>query len=353
MRTKGGLSEVYEFMGATVVGGASGLPASGSPASGLPASGLPATYNVRNSNNPREVVIFKVKRVVKDDIMEWVAIKRCIGNGKLDQMSLQKIGKLLGLIGNAGDADEVTPNEINVFIREFSRLTNEEIFLALQNKFNISRPYHLAIENLFFTWKDLLEHLAARAIEKYNTVLKIHGKKIIDFGKLEADAAEAEPTSSSPLLKYILANEIFTDADMPDCLASAIRRFNRYRAKYQYIGFCPRVPKERLAKLLEFRAERLLDIIVAVDDTATICVDFRKMIHELEAIVIEMGNMPTIEIGDIDRVTPSGTLVERIDIYMNIYGKMLPYLEQAEQNSIDLSRRIDKLIAAIYPLFSV
>jgi hypothetical protein len=97
--------------------------------------------------------------------------------------------------------------------------------------------YREAYERLFFEWLALIEALLLPAVPKEQLVLW----------------KTTFPSSSCPLLKGIFGSPQVDIPSMP------VRAFVDANAGYQYLGFCPRVPEERISHLLTIKILPLID----------------------------------------------------------------------------------------------
>jgi hypothetical protein len=144
---------------------------------------------------------------------------------------------IMGGVYNISDALSKVIDAINLDTLEIPSSLNQREFIDyIMVKYQVYRAYSDNVKVLFFKIVDCLETIFTSLLSKYNISIEEH-----------KDMAE----SSSKVLSYISLHYDEFKNKLPPL------SIQLFESGWQYPGFCPKVPIERLHKLLDFPFQHL------------------------------------------------------------------------------------------------
>lgn len=235
---------------------------------------------------------------IRSRILEWDAINgtcyHCDIKDKLEYYKLVKdINKIFKLTSHITFHDDpVNLDEIDPSLSELKQLyyfSDAEHITKLIKDFHLYLPLANAIRELFFEIKVIFEKTFEHLINLRN--LK-YPKNTLDLAsfirKWEIYDVKIDNNTSSTLLCYYnnndeFYNELKIHKNDNNEFYEALRNFIKASKFFKYLGFCPKVPCERLNKLLEFPYELLVECIKSIDPNY-IPIDLKPFIRKLNSI---------------------------------------------------------------------
>jgi len=206
----------------------------------------------------------KFKNRLRDMFIDWGTYHE-IYNKDLDKKELIKyIVKLFNL-----DELSVINKDVVEIVKSIYNMSNAEHMDFMNEHFMLYEPVSVGIRGLFFTLKDYYEKVLIDFINIKNQIS--NEDEIIDYKKY---IDNININTSSPLLFSLnpdnINNENFTQpvpvidltsgVDIADTTGLMNNIKNRLKT-FNYKGFCPYAPKERLLILLQFPIQSIISVI--------------------------------------------------------------------------------------------
>lgn len=220
------------------------------------------------------IVSDRFKSSLRDSIIDWVEYKKFYEKTQNDERLFEHILKLMNVpdikkLQEEFSTANLFKKETLSILKKIYNLPLENHLVCLSSQYFLREPMSYAIQFVFLIIKrhfeDIVELFAdcrSRYVESAETKNKVQ-----DFEKLLqhwVDTNEQQGYDTSSVILFFLnppensVNEILEIEveGIPEtkALAEAIKNF-------KYPGFCPKVPKERLDKLLEFPIEEFVAAI--------------------------------------------------------------------------------------------
>jgi hypothetical protein len=275
-----------------------------------------SNYKTLNIDGTNYVVSDKFRMMLQDLILDWGAFLE-IYNDKLEYSSLfDQIVKLLNIKENDTIRETLLP-----VIKEIYELPAEAHLACMLRQFMIYEPLSIAIHSLFTTIKHHYESIVKKFIDVRNDYITKHKlkaepndwKHLLDVWNDQNIQHNLE--SSSVILLFLnppkgLKNEINFKipgkefVQLNKNLQSAIKKFI-------YPGFCPKVPHERLTKLLNFPINEFIEIITELNPSVTFP-DYSKVEEEISKILNNKIEKPKID-HEFKLESPPLDLVKKAD----------------------------------------
>ncbi len=214
---------------------------------------------------------------IRSRILHWTALSgtcyKCEINDKIEYNKLIKdinnIFKLTNHIMFSDEKFEMDPSLSE--IRQLYYFSDAEHITKLIKDFHLYSPLAQAIRELFFEIKSIYEKTFNYLIQLRNSK---YPKNTVDINAFMKEwniyDTKISNNSSSILLCYFNnSDEFYNDmkvykTDNP-AYFNAWNHFIRISKQYKYLGFCPKVPCERLRRLIEFPYEELVEVIQTIE----------------------------------------------------------------------------------------
>jgi hypothetical protein len=290
-----------------------------------------------------------------------------------------EITKLLDIKENENLRDIMLP-----LVKKIYHLPASAHLSCMMKQFMIYEPVSIAVHGLFTLFKHHYESIVEKFIiarNKYLSINDISNAQTNDWNTLlqewnDANEKYALESSSVILLfinppKHIKSNIHYKVPGMEDQIQKlklAIKQFN-------YPGFCPKAPYQRLLKLLTFPINEFVNCIKALDATVhfpkyniiekqmatLLSIDTKKPDipdnikresppKELVAASKKEGHDAIPSILEIQNIKPSAKL-QLIQWYvtqiLSLRKQLLPYGKLYEEYFIDIAKKINKVTELI------
>ncbi len=238
------------------------------------------------------------------------------GRGQEKKLNLGGVkDKIRMLTAEWKELEDCKDNLLRAFARKATGAasafeSNEEAIEAIRNStpidaFRLSSPIDHCAETLFHAWRKLIEKNIVAA-------LKLAGLDPPDL----SHAVE----TSSPLIFFLMSDR---DPDLAD-----------YRKvfkdiEYDYKGYCPYQPMERLLLLLDFPVSKLFTQLPPVD---------------LKNVYVRIFSMSDPKLTRLQSVDwKDGTLKNHISHLIDFYNKELPIIESIEEYYTQTALNMDAI----------
>lgn len=218
------------------------------------------------------IVSDKFKTLLRDSFVDWGTFLDIYKKNISDSIMFEQVIKLLDVKETENLRDVMIP-----LVKKIYNLPAESHMSCMLKQFMLYEPVSIALHAVFTTIKLHYEYLIETFIKARNTYITTNKTKdklndLDTLMKFWADLNnQYDLDTSSLLLLFInppkgLKNELHyklkgTHEKTMESLKSAMKKF-------RYPGFCPKVPQERLAKLLEFPVIEITKAIKALDPDA-------------------------------------------------------------------------------------
>jgi hypothetical protein len=226
----------------------------------------------------------------------------------------QTITEILGLSEEIDD-----PKLLENILKLIWEEPIEKLFNGISKSLELDESLITARRTLFWKIKELIEiviliHL--RLVQKKNI------KKLIKkWDNIKID------TSSKILWSLFGKNNTQKENYFPNI-------------NFTYIGYCPKVPNERIKLLLEFPLDNLINDINKVDNKFNI--DFSNILENTNKIQLNISyNFSDIIKPKINKVNPF--LNEFMKCWLELVDKLKPYLKKKEEHNIKIAQHMDEL----------
>ncbi len=304
------------------------------------------------------VVSDKFKSMLRDIFIDWGTFLEVYHNNIDYSTMFDQVVRLLNIKENENLRDFMLP-----LVKKIYHLPASAHMASMLKQFMVYEPVSVAIHAIFTTLKNHFESLVEQFISARNKYilendLKDKTNNLERLAKYWDDMnSEYNLDSSSLLLLFLhppkglkshLNFGITGKESVIDKLKTAVKKFN-------YPGFCPKVPYERLKELLEFPVNEFTAAIRSIDSDAMFP-DYAKLEKTIESKLSDMPEKPVIP-DDMKRDDPPDELKDKLEIckwYVSAtldlrkslldYGKKFEdyYIKQAEiLNDINNSIKIE------------
>lgn len=233
---------------------------------GLEPTGNPA--EIMSIDGLDYVVSDKFKMMLRDSLIDWGTFLE-IYNDNLDFATLyDQMVKLLNVKENENLREMFIP-----LVKKIYHLDANAHMACMLKQFMIYEPVSIAVSSLFTTIKLHYESLVLRFLHARNKYILTNNlpdktNNIDELLSSWSDMNEQYGLESSSIIllflnppKNIKNNLHLTIKSKKLDLKSSIRKFH-------YPGFCPKVPHERLKKLMEFPVSAFCSAIKSIDPDA-------------------------------------------------------------------------------------
>jgi hypothetical protein len=255
----------------------------------------------------------KFKSQLRNSILDWGTFLEIYNDNITYNTLFDQVTKLLDIKSNENVRDILLPIVKNIY-----SLPIDAHLACMMKQFMIYEPVSHSIYHLFTIIKRHFEKIVERFIKvrnNYITANKLHAN-INDWETLQATwnklNDENSLDSSSVILLFLnppkgLKSHIhYKTPGKENIIDNLKKEINNFR----YMGFCPKVPHERLAKLLLFPLDAFILAIKAFDSTAKFP-NYSLLESNMEKIFKNAKNKPIVK-DDIIRAKPPKDLLKAI-----------------------------------------
>lgn len=237
----------------------------------------------------------RFRSAIRESLIDWGTFKEIYGNPISNETLFEQVNKILNL--------KPTPGFDNIIVEILKTLYELPAKIHVEAVFKqkaLFEPLSAAIKLVFDQFKKHYEIIVEQYVLARNKYIENtkSADKINDFDEFVNKSEEFDKKynlqSSSPILLFInppngLKTHLHISVEsLPQTLVlkKAIKHFN-------YPGFCPKVPKERLAKLLNFPIMEFVEVIKLMDPEM-IFPDYKKISHKIEKLLKSAPELPEI-----------------------------------------------------------
>ncbi len=216
------------------------------------------------------VISDKFKNRLREVLIDWGTFLEIYKENIDYNTMFNQVVKLLGIKEEEKIREDILP-----LLKKIYYLPDATHIILMMKQFMIYEPLSLAIHALFMSIKRHFEHLVKRFVVLRNAYVLKHNLKVKtnDWDRLLNDWADLnknyELESSSIILLFLnppnkLKSGLHFKIPAPD-IEPLIETHKKKIAEFKYPGFCPKVPTERLSKLLSFPLKEFIAVIQALD----------------------------------------------------------------------------------------
>lgn len=255
------------------------------------------------------IVSDKFKVMLRDSIIDWGTFLEVYNDNVEYRTMFDQIVKLLNIKENSTLHDMMLP-----LVKKIYHLPASAHIASMLRQFMIYEPMSIAIHATFNHIKHHYEYIVEKFVEIRNNYIKNNKLKanINDWKKLIKrwnDANEENDLDSSSIILLFL--------NPPKGLKSKLHikvpgidtgSLKKALTQFQYPGFCPKVPHQRLIRLLKFPINQFVKVIKQMDPSFKFP-NYGKIEKEMAEILKSMSKKP--EVPDIKgRESPPEDLVK-------------------------------------------
>lgn len=277
-----------------------------------PSNEKPKTMEIDGINY---VVSDKFKSMLRDSFIDWGTFLEVYHNNLDYSTMFDQVMRLLNVKENENLRDFMLP-----LVKKIYHLPASAHMASMLKQFMIYEPVSISIHALFTTLKNHFENIVEQFIVARNKYIVNNNlkDKQNDLNKLarywNEMNTEYNLDSSSLMLLFLhppkgiksyLNFGITGKEKVIDKLKAAVKQFN-------YPGFCPKVPYDRLKGLLEFPINEFVDAIKAIDPGA-LFPDYKVLEKNIESKLNDMPEKPEIS-DNIKRESPPEELKDKLEL---------------------------------------
>jgi hypothetical protein len=224
--------------------------------------------NVTKLDGIQYVFSNKFKQSLKNVFIEWGTFLDVYKNN-IDYVTMyEQINRIINLKNNENIKETMLP-----VLKKIYHLPASTHMLIMMKQFMLYEPVSIVIKSMFINIKKHYEDIVLlflKARNKYIINNNTSDKKN-DIEKLkqqwEKINDDYDLQTSSIILFFLNPPEEFNNNIELDITGVKTKKLKAYIKKFTYPGFCPKVPYERLKKLLEFPIERFVKTIKKLDSS--------------------------------------------------------------------------------------
>ena len=256
----------------------------------------------------------KFKQSLKNVFIDWGTFLDIYKNN-IDYVTMyDQINRIINLKNNENLKETMLP-----VLKKIYHLPANTHMLIMLKQFMLYEPVSIAVKSIFLTIKKHYESIVLlflKARNKYiiNNNLKDKqndiDKLMTLWNKINDDY---DLQTSSIILFFLNPPEEFNNELELDI--SGIKKIEKLKAeitKFNYPGFCPKVPYERLKTLLEFPVERFVKIIKKLDPSIKFP-DYEEMDNIIHNKLKSLPEKPVI-VDNITRIEPPAHITDNIKL---------------------------------------
>lgn len=286
------------------------------------------------------IVSDKFKALLRDSFVNWGTFLEIYKKSIPDSVLFDQVIKLLDVKETENLRDVMLP-----LVKKIYSLPAESHMASMLKQFMLYEPVSIALHAVFTTIKTHYESLVEKFIiarNRYITFNKLRDKPndLDELIKYWADLNNQYDLDTSSLLllfinppKGLKSQLHFSVSGTP---SKAIEAFKSAVKKFKYAGFCPKVPQERVAKLLEFPVTEVVAAIKSLDPSAKFP-NYAKLEKIIEERLQTAPKKPVIE-DKYTRESPPADIKDKIELVkwyvdeiLSLRKSLLPYGKAYEE----------------------
>jgi hypothetical protein len=217
--------------------------------------------------------------------------------------------------------------DIILFLKTLFNKSTNEIFNSLIRSFIINKPLQIAYKNLFWKIKEFIENIIILNLPKDNKKNTL----------LEWET-------------YIYENNIDTSSVILWILFNKKSPFNEIdNINFEYLGYCPYIPQERICTLLKFPFDNYKDCINKYIDLNKFKNKIERLLSYDDFCKFKLNTIYTkIDINN-DNLSNDEIIMNYVEHWFSIAEKMKNDLEKKEKEYIKLAKLLN-LISKEYKI---
>ncbi len=298
------------------------------------------------SNKYNYVFNEKFINMLRNSIIDWGSFLEIYHDNLTNDNMFDEVVKLLDIKENENIRTMLLP-----IVKKIYQLPAEAHLASMTKQFMLYEPISIAIYTLFTTIKLHFEsiverYITLRNIYIINNDLKIKQndwKKLVEY--FDELNTENDLQSSSVILLFLnppkgIKKLIHLELPKNKSVDKLISEVN----KFHYAGFCPKVPQERLIKLLQFPIREFILAIKSIDNNAKFP-KYELINDEIFKILGDKQPLPKI-VDNIKRETPPK--LEELQLIkwyvtkiLEIRKEMVPFGNQYEEYFIEQAKKLN------------
>jgi hypothetical protein len=258
----------------------------------------------------------KFKTMLRDSFIDWGTFLE-VYHDNLDYTTMfDQVVKLLDIKENENLRSIMLP-----IVKKIYHLPADAHLACMMKQFMVYEPVSIAIHQLFTVLKNHFENLVERFVIARNRHL-IDTKldrtvKINNWDELLKDWDDVNnhynlETSSLILLFLNPPKNIKSGLHLKIPNNTAVDKLKASVSQFHYMGFCPKVPYERLVALFKFPISDFVNAIKSIDKTAKFP-NYNKIENHIAELLSDKKELPTI-VDDIKRETPPVELIKALKV---------------------------------------
>jgi len=236
----------------------------------------------------------KLEFMISNNIIQWEQILIAHEKYKKDNIFFDEVIRILGFKENQNLLELILPMSKKIY-----NLPDKFHIISMIKQYFIYEPLSLVIHNIFMIFKNHYEQIFndfITARNKYIVENKLDNNrnKIIDLNFLLdywGDINIQNNIDTSSLILYFINttenidnNLDITIIDADKNIVSLIKILQNKLKKFNYPGFCPKVPYTRLKKLLIFPLETFVKVIKLLDKEYK-TIDYKLIENKIKKIL--------------------------------------------------------------------
>lgn len=299
----------------------------------------------------------KFKTMLRDSLIDWGSFLEVYEDEMNSDVMFKQIIKLLNIKDNNNLNNMLVP-----ILKKIYNLPAKSHMACLLKQFMLYEPVSISIQMLFSTLKNHYEyivHLFIKSRNKFIDENKIANKtntweELLDKWNIDIEKNQID-TSSIILFMLNTPDNIkqriyyeTSDKEVDNVIKILIDKVKRFK----YPGFCPKVPHERLEKLLKFPLYEFVNAIKILDPEIEFP-DYKKLESEINSLLenkIDKPEIPDIKIEPIDENKIEKIKNNELEIaklyvseILEYRKKLLPIGQKYEQYYVDTAKLLDTI----------
>lgn len=286
------------------------------------------------------VVSNKFKTLLRDSFVNWGTFLEIYKKSIPDSVLFEQVVKLLDVKETENLRDVMLP-----LVKKIYHLPAESHMACMLKQFMLYEPVSIALHAIYTTIKSHYEELIEKFINTRNKYITDHKLRdslnnLEELTKYWADLNNQYDLDTSSLLLLFmnppkgLKNQMhFKVKGAP---SKPIEAFKNALKKFKYPGFCPKVPQERIAQLLNFPVVECTKAILSMDPNAKFP-NYEKLEAAMSKLISSAPEPPAVK-DTYTRNTPPKNLTEKIELVkwyvdeiLALRKSLLPYGKAYEE----------------------
>jgi hypothetical protein len=321
------------------------------------------------------VVSDRFKASLRDTIIDWTEFKKFYEKNKDTKQLFEHVLKLMNVPDMKKTQKELShtsllKKETLAIVKKIYELPLENHLVCLSSQYFLHEPLSHAIQFVFIAIKRHFEEIVELFADcRANFLEEQKLGDVQDFDQLLqhwTDTDTHQNFNTSSVILFFLnppPNIVNQELDIKikglsknNPVVNALDRLDKAIKQFKYPGFCPKVPKERLDKLLKFPLEEFANAIIALGCNKKLP-DYKDVEQKIENIIVENKiEKPVFKEANYKRANPPKISddIQLINWYMDaileIRKKLVPHAKKKEDyytNQAKLFNKIGQYISRI------